>query len=111
MSVGANLLAYVETSSLAIAGALGGIVRWVTLRPDWREGVGAIIVGGICAQYLGPLIPLFLMQVFGAAAVQNLSADPALYGFLVGLFGISMTGWLLERMFPPRRKDNADAGQ
>lgn len=96
-----------ETWTAAFAGALGGVVRWVTLRADWREGVGAIIVGSICALYLGPLVEPLLEPVVGAIAPQ--SDSTGFSGFIVGLGGISLTGWLLERMFPPKKGGSDDA--
>ena len=53
---------WTEPGKAALAGALGGIVRWVTLREHWRDGVLSLLVGSICAVYLGPLVaPLATM--------------------------------------------------
>ena len=42
---------WTEPGKAALAGALGGIVRWVTLREHWRDGVLSLLVGSICAVY------------------------------------------------------------
>ena len=45
-----------DAAKAVAAGAAGGIVRWVTLRQNWKEGVSSIVVGGLCALYLGPIV-------------------------------------------------------
>ena len=83
-----------DTSMAAIAGALGGVVRWLTLRHDWREGLMAIIVGSICAIYLGPLVEPMLAPVVGAVAPQHDAVGFA--SFITGLGGISISGFILD---------------
>ncbi len=36
-----------EPGKAALAGAAGGLVRWITLRDSWREGVPALFVGAV----------------------------------------------------------------
>ena len=80
---------------LLLAGAAGGVVRWISLRQDWREGVPAIIAGALCSAYLatpvGPALekyfPLFFASPGSAASVA---------GFLVGVLGIAISGFLLD---------------
>lgn len=81
--------------TLLLAGAAGGAVRWISLRQDWREGVPAIIAGALCSAYLatpvGPALekyfPLFFSASGSAAGVA---------GFLVGVLGIAIAGFLLD---------------
>jgi len=78
----------------AVAGALGGLVRWMTLRDHWTEGVAALIVGAICAMYLGPLIEPILTPTIGRIAPDR-DAD-GFAAFVVGLGGISLAGFLID---------------
>ena len=36
-----------EPGKAALAGALGGVVRWITLRDNWKEGAPALLLGAI----------------------------------------------------------------
>ncbi len=86
----------------ALAGALGGVVRWLTLRHSWKEGVVTLLVGGICAMYLGPLaLPLIEPLIAKVAPTGDASG---LSSFLIGLGGISISGLLLD-VFDRRRRD------
>lgn len=91
----------------ALAGALGGIVRWLTLRHSWKEGIVTLIVGGICAMYLGPLaLPLiepFISKVAPTGDAGGLSS------FLIGMGGISISGLVLD-LFDRRRRDIKGGG-
>jgi hypothetical protein len=40
-----------DQAKTTLAGAAGGIVRWVTLRERWQDGVASLLVGSICALY------------------------------------------------------------
>lgn len=91
-----------DTATTALAGAAGGVVRWITLRHDWREGIMAIIVGMICALYLGPVIAPMLEPVIGKIAPQGDAGGFS--SFMTGLGGISLTGILLDA-FNFRRKE------
>ena len=91
----------------AVAGALGGLVRWMTLRDHWTEGVAALIVGAICAVYLGPMIEPILTPTIGRIAPDR-DAD-GFAAFVVGLGGISLAGFLIDliraRRGAPRRDE------
>lgn len=89
-----------EGGRAAIAGALGGIVRWATLRDNWREGVLSLIVGSICAMYLGPVVAPILEPVIGKLAPGGESAGFSY--FAVGLGGLSISGLLID-IFRARR--------
>ena len=84
----------IEPGKLAIAGALGGMVRWVTLRDNWREGVPTLIVGAIAAVYLGPLVePVIAPPVEGVAPDVN---TMRLAAFLTGVGGVGIVGIVLD---------------
>jgi hypothetical protein len=85
-----------EPGKAALAGAAGGLVRWITLRDNWREGVPGIAVGAVCALYLGPLAEPLLRPFVGALAP---SSDPAGFAaFVVGMGGIGITAGVIDVM-------------
>ena len=77
----------------ALAGGLGGLVRWITLRNDWREGLGAIAVGIICSLYLAPLVQPILDPILSKVAPGGDAASFS--GFIMGMGGISVSGFIL----------------
>lgn len=82
-------------AEVIVAGGLGGLVRWVTLRESWRNGLISIVVGGICALYLSPLARPFLavlLKGFDLPAEQ----EAAFSGFIMGIAGIGLVGFLLD---------------
>lgn len=77
-----------------VAGAAGGMVRWLTLRQSWKEGLVALIVGSICALYLGPIVDPLVTPIIGKIAPGG---DPRGFAsFFVGLGGVSLSGLLLD---------------
>ena len=76
------------------AGAAGGIVRWVTLRENWKDGSLSLLVGAICAIYLGPLINPLLEPVLGH--ITPAKDTNGFASFVVGLGGISLSGFLID---------------
>lgn len=89
-------------AKLAIAGALGGVVRWLTLKQPPLDGLVSVIVGAICAVYLGPAIQPLLRPVVDFAGVDA-EAMQGLGGFLVGIGGILVSGFILD-LWQLRRK-------
>lgn len=98
-----------DTAAAMVAGAAGGLVRWITLGETWREGVGSLIVGGLCALYLGPLAVPILEPVIGMIAPGR---DPLGFSsFVVGLMGIGLSGFVIEALRIARsRALSKDAG-
>lgn len=94
-----------DPGKAALAGALGGIVRWLTLRHDWKEGMVTLIVGAICAMYLGPLVLPLIEPLVGSIAPDNDAGGLA--SFLVGMGGITLTGVILD-LFERRKRDLKD---
>ena len=91
-----------EPGKAALAGALGGIVRWVTLREHWRDGIVSLLVGAICAIYLGPLVAPLLEPVIGRLAPGGDTAGFS--AFVVGIGGMSISGLLID-VFRARRDE------
>lgn len=98
-----------DKGQVILAGAAGGIVRWLTLRESWRDGLVSIIVGAICALYLGPLIEPLLEPVLGKIVVDPVRRA-AFSGFMIGLGGIVVAGlvidaWSIRRSLIRKRDD------
>ena len=72
-----------DQAKTALAGAAGGIVRWVTLRERWQDGVASLLVGSICALYVGPLVNPLISPMIGDLAPNGDSTGFA--AFIVGL--------------------------
>lgn len=91
-----DLLAWVFSpdARAALSGAAGGIVRWITLQESLRAGLLSILVGSISAVYLGPLVAPLLDPVVGKLVPDGDSHGFA--AFVVGLGGISLTGFLID---------------
>lgn len=83
-----------EPGKAALAGAAGGMMRWITLRSDWREGAAALVGGTICGVYLGPLA-LSILQPFLSPLLPFTSLT-ALAGFAAGAGGIGLTGFIID---------------
>ena len=81
------------------------MVRWVTLRENWRDGSVSLLVGAICAVYLGPLVQPILDPVIGKLAPGGDAAGFA--SFCVGIGGMSISGLLID-VFRARRRQTAD---
>ncbi|MGV8987831.1 MAG: hypothetical protein ACOH2H_16275 [Cypionkella sp.] len=82
-----------DAGKTALAGGLGGLVRWITLREDWRDGLATIVVGVICALYLAPLVQPILQPILERAAPGGDTASFS--GFIMGMGGISVSGFIL----------------
>lgn len=83
-----------DAGTAALAGAAGGLVRWLTLRESMRDGAITLLVGCLCALYLGPLAVPLIEPVIGKISP---SADAAGFSaFIIGLGGISISGFLID---------------
>lgn len=102
-----------DKAQLLIAGALGGIVRWMTLRDHWTDGLISMVVGGLSAMYLAPLAVPSLIPVLGNVSVSPENVGP-LSGFLLGIGGITVSGFFIDawrlrrRMMKQAREDRGD---
>ena len=84
-----------DKAQLLLSGALGGVVRWLTLRDHWVDGIISIVVGSICALYLAPLATPELVPMFGAINIARDSTN-SLSGFLIGIGGITVSGFVMD---------------
>lgn len=86
-----------------LAGAAGGLLRWMTLKSNWKDGLIAIGAGGLCAYYLGPLALPAMNAVLGQVVVDE-SNRQAFSGFIIGVGGIGVTAFILDVWEAVRRK-------
>ena len=96
---------FTDAGAAALAGAAGGLVRWLTLRESVKDGAISLLVGSLCALYLGPLVVPFLEPTIGKIAPG--SDVPGFSSFIVGLGGITFAGFLLD-LIKARRKAIGD---
>ena len=85
----------IERTQLVVAGALGGLVRWLTLRDHWTDGLVSIVVGAICSLYVSPLALPALSPLLGNIGMP-LDSVTGLSGFLVGIGGITASGFFID---------------
>jgi len=81
--------------AVVISGAAGGLVKWITLREKLMDGVASILVGGICAYYLSPLALPAIEPILGRLIIEN-DAKVGLSGFLIGVGGIAVSGFIID---------------
>ena len=88
-----------------LAGALGGLVRWLTLRERWQDGLASMTVGAICAYYAAPALHPQISTLVGSG-----EGGHALTGFLVGIGGIVVVGLVIDgwRTIGKRRLSNQE---
>lgn len=86
---------YWADARLALAGALGGCVSWLTRKGSISDGAVQIVVGGISAVYLSPIAIPVMGSVFGkiVATPEELSR---LSGFVIGIGGVTVSGFILD---------------
>jgi fluoride ion exporter CrcB/FEX len=84
-----------EKVQVVISGALGGVVRWLTLQESWRTGMVSVACGAICAVYLGPLVEPVLRPVLAVALTEH-EARSSFAAFVIGLSGITLSGFIID---------------
>lgn len=90
-----QLLTNDPTFSIIIAGMAGGAVRWQHKREPWRVGIGSVVIGGICATYLGPFTLGVVSKVTGVTITDEAGTTGA---FLMGLGGVLIVKLILDRL-------------
>lgn len=98
-----------ERGPSIIAGALGGVVRWITLQERWKDGVASVIVGAICALYLTPLVLPALTPVIGSFVGDEVNRT-GFSGFILGLAGITVSGFVID-FFRRWAREKIEAGE
>lgn len=81
-----------NAEQMAMAGAAGSIIYWISNRQSPKNGLISIVVGAITAIYLGPAVSPILSQAFGASS----EIPTHLSSYICGMMGISMNGLILD---------------
>lgn len=84
-----------EEGRLILAGAMGGVARWLALKQGWPDNIISVALGLICAVNVGPVVLQWLAPVLGIAGVTGVPAA-TLSGFLAGVGGVAIIGFILE---------------
>ena len=84
-----------DRGAIALAGAAGGLVRWLTLRSHPVDGIIAIVIGAITAIYAGPLAEPAIDALLGGVIIEA-ERRASFGGFLIGLGGVTVTGFILD---------------
>lgn len=98
-----------DAGQAAVAGALGGLVRWFSLRENWRDGVLTTIIGAICAVYLGPLAVPALEPLVGKLIIDP-ERQAGFSGFMIGLGGVAVAGFVID-VWKALRRRRPDGGR
>jgi hypothetical protein len=85
------------TGLIVVSGALGGTVRGMTVVGTWREKTTDILVGAICASYLGPVIEPVIGPLVKGIVIDKVNRD-LLASFLLGLYGVTVPRFILDFM-------------
>lgn len=91
-----------SNGQLLLAGAAGGVVRWLTLKQRPLDGLISVAVGAILAFYVGPSAVGVLKPVADFTGVGG-EAAVGLGGFIVGMGGIVVSGFFID-LWQLRRK-------
>jgi hypothetical protein len=99
------------TVRLGMAGFFGAVLRWATLRSDWRTGMLGLMTAPIAAIYLSPAAEPLMGPLFYLPGLANL--DPvqraSFIGCVVGIIGLALPGLILDIVAIRRKKFDADS--
>lgn len=81
---------------VAMSGLAGGIARWIALKERaWPDGLGTIVIGMTASVFLWPLGQPLVEPMLGKLEMEPVTAV-MFGGFVTGLMGVSLIGWLLD---------------
>lgn len=94
-SVARQLLDWIRSTSGqdVVAGAVGSLVRTITLREGFLQSLRTVAIGAPCAFY-GTPIAVVLFRPFMGSASEN--AIHGFAGFVSGIGGAIIVGWILD---------------
>lgn len=96
-------------AQVILSGALGGVVRWLTLKESVPAGIVSVIVGAICAVYLGPIVEPMLAPFVKVVLVEE-QGRASFAGFILGMTGITVSGFVIDVMRARKREAERKAG-
>lgn len=93
---------------VAFSGFCGGIARWFALKERWwPDGLGTIVTGTTVAAFMWPVAEPILEPFLGRLDMEP-STAVMFGGFITGLMGVSLIGWVLDVIRAKREDANAD---
>ena len=78
-----------------VAGAAGGVVRWIRLKERFLDGVLSIAVGAVCALYVSPVLEPLVSGWIPHDAITE-TQRIGFSGFIIGLLGVGSVGFILD---------------
>lgn len=87
-------------AAIAFFGALGGTIRALVLRLNWRETIRVVLVGAGTAFGIGTLSPVVLRWALGVDLPDGASGALGILtaaAFLVGLISVALVERLIAR--------------
>lgn len=90
-----------------VAGAVGSLVRTITLQEGLLQSLRTLAIGGPCAFYGTPIAVALFRPWMGSASED---AIHGFAGFVTGIGGAIFVGWILDIWASfARRNTNADS--
>ena len=78
---------------IAIAGAMGGLARWLFLRTNPWDGASAVLLGAILGFYVSPQLAPWAMDTLAGFNVKvDMEKLPAFVAFATGVGGVGLVG-------------------
>jgi hypothetical protein len=98
------------TIRVGLAGFFGAVLRWLTLRSDWRTGMIGLAAGPIAAIYLSPIAEPLFSPVLSVVNLDTFQRG-SLVGCIVGIIGVALPGLVIDIIAARRKKLDADSDQ
>lgn len=77
----------------AVAGAIGSLVRTITLQEGFMQSLRTVVIGAPCAFYGTPIAVVLFRPFMGSASED---AIHGFAGFVSGIGGAIIVGWILD---------------
>lgn len=85
-----------STINVMVAGAAGGLIKWVRLQEPTRVGLLSVLVGAVVAFYLSPVAVTAVESSLGVVIAMTEIEKARLGGFIVGSTAMLLVGAVSE---------------
>lgn len=97
----------------ALAGAAGGVVRWIWGAKEigFWAGLGTVFGGMLCAMYLTDYVPLVVNAIVQKTLGAEVGLPPDIGdggAFLTGILGMMVVGFLIDLFSRAKREGSRD---
>ncbi len=79
-------------TNVILAGAAGGLVKWIRLRESFNSGIVNVILGGVVAYYISPIALAVIRGSLGSMIDMTAAEQARLGGFIIGSMANSVVG-------------------